>query len=177
MMNDSITLQPVLENDIVYIRPLRHDDFEDLYAVASDPLLWQQHPEPLRYQREIFDKFFRKAMDSAGALVLIDKQKQNIIGCSRYYEHKEQENSIAIGYTFIAREYWGTGHNPSIKQLMLDHILHSVDTVYFHIGIHNIRSQKAIERLGARKLDMNDPQHENHLVYIIDRDLWKELSS
>lgn len=175
-MNSIINLQPILENDILYIRPLRHDDLEDLYAVASDPLLWQQHPEPLRYQREIFEKFFKKAMDSKGALVLIDKKTQKLIGCSRYYEYKEQDNSIAIGYTFIARAYWGTGYNLSIKKLMLDHILQSIDTVYFHIGINNIRSQKAITRLGARKLDRSDPHHENHLIYIIDKELWNTIS-
>lgn len=176
-MSISVHLQPVLENDIIRLQPLKEEDFEELYSVASDPLLWEQHPEPLRYKRDVFERFFKKAIDSQGALLLIDKTKNKAIGCSRYYEYNDVHNTIAIGYTFIGREYWGTGYNVAMKILMLDHILSHVHKVYFHIGINNIRSQKAIERLGADKLERMDPEHENHLIYEIDGVLWNELKS
>ena len=65
-------LQPVLEGDLLRFRPLRPEDFHDLYAVASDPLIWEQHPNNDRYKEEVFKEFFREALESGGALIAID---------------------------------------------------------------------------------------------------------
>jgi len=145
--------QPTLENEIVKIVPLKPEDFEALYAIASDPLLWEQHPNKNRYKREEFEVFFKGAIESKGAFLVYDKVTNLPIGTSRYYEVEGQENLISIGYTFIARDHWGGVYNPAMKKLMLDHAFQFVDSVVFHIGAFNIRSQKAIERLGAIKID------------------------
>ena len=147
-----MNVQPVLENDSVHIIPLKHTDFEELYQVASDPLIWEQHPNKDRYKREVFQNFFDGAMQSGGAFKIIDKQSGKIIGSTRFYDLDMDNKSILIGYTFYGRDYWGSTYNPQVKKLMLDYAFQFLDKVYFHIGAQNIRSQKAIERLGATKV-------------------------
>ena len=145
-----INLQPTLENDFVYLRPLQKEDFEDLYAVASDPKIWEQHPNNNRWKREVFANFFEGALLSEGALVIFDKQTEEVIGCTRFYAYDEDESSIFIGYTFYARKYWGGKYNPAVKRLMLNYIFQYVDYVRFHVGKDNLRSRKAMEKLGAK---------------------------
>ena len=147
-------LQPThLQNNLIQLIPLRESDFEALYAVASDPLVWEQHPNKLRYQREVFQNFFEGALLSKGAFLIRDVQTNEVVGSSRFYDYNQAEKSVLIGYTFIGRKFWGTGHNKALKELMLDYAFEHVDKVYFHIGAFNIRSQKAIEKIGAVKVD------------------------
>jgi RimJ/RimL family protein N-acetyltransferase len=147
-------LQPNhLQNEWITLIPLQENDFEALYQVANDELLWEQHPNKLRYQRAVFQNFFQGAIESKGAFFIRDTQTNEPVGSSRFYDYDEKDNSILIGYTFIARKYWGKGFNKALKKLMIDYAFQYVDTIYFHIGAHNIRSQKAIEKIGAIKVD------------------------
>src|SRR5882762_8855409 len=63
-------LQPHLIGELLEVRPLRPEDWESLFAVASDPLIWTQHPASDRYQEKVFREFFREALKSGGALVV-----------------------------------------------------------------------------------------------------------
>jgi RimJ/RimL family protein N-acetyltransferase len=143
------SIQPILENENVKLIPLQNSDFEDLYKVASDPLIWEQHPNKDRYKKETFKTFFEGAMISKGAFLITDKKSSEIAGSTRFYDYDENENSIFIGYTFYARKFWGSKLNPQVKKLMIDHIFQYVDSVKFHVGKDNIRSQKAMEKLEA----------------------------
>ena len=142
-----------LQNELIKLVPLHENDFEALYEVASDPLVWEQHPNKLRYQRAVFQNFFQGAVASKGAFFVRDTQTNEPIGSSRFYDYDEKNNSILIGYTFMARKYWGKDYNKALKKLMMDYAFQYVDIIYFHIGAHNIRSQKAIEKIGAIKID------------------------
>jgi N-acetyltransferase len=144
--------QSPLENEKLALYPLSEKDFEYLYLVAADPKIWEQHPNKDRYKKEVFKNFFDGALQSKGAFKIIDKATGKIMGSTRYYDYNEQENSILIGYTFYATDYWGKGINLSVKTLMLDYIFQFVACVYFHIGAENIRSQIAIGRLGTTKI-------------------------
>ncbi len=144
-----IDLQPVLHGPTLTLRPLQPDDFEALYAAASDPLIWVQNPQPTRYQREVFRKVFDSGIESKGALAVIERASGTMIGTSRYYEWEPERREIAIGYTFIARAYWGGATNGEMKKLMLEHIFQWAHTVWFHIGAANWRSRKAIEKIGG----------------------------
>ena len=148
-MKNTAHLQLNLIGESIQLRPLQATDFEELYAVAADPLIWQQHPEPTRYQRAVFEIFFASAIEGGTAFVVIDNTNGKIIGSSRYYEWSEQENAVAIGYTFLARAYWGGDTNREMKHLMLEHIFQTVDRVWFHIGKDNLRSRKALEKIGG----------------------------
>lgn len=170
-------LQPRLSNALISIVPLQEDDFENLYAVAADPLIWEQHPNKNRYQKEVFEIFFKGAMESKGAFIVYDKETGSVVGSSRYYELDAENNSVAIGYTFIGRNFWGNGYNAALKKLMLDYALQFVDKVILHIGATNFRSQKATEKLGAIKINeieiayYGEPIKWN-FVYQIDKSKW-----
>lgn len=144
-------IQPFLETAAFKLVPLDKNDFEDLYKVASDPKIWEQHPNKDRYQRRVFEKWFEGAMNSKGTFLIIDNFTQEIAGSTRFYDFDENENSIFIGYTFYATKYWGKGVNAEVKNLMLQYIFQYVDKVIFHVGAENFRSQKAMEKLGAIK--------------------------
>lgn len=144
-----IELQPVLHGPTLALRPLQPDDFEALYAVASDPLIWEQHPEPSRCQRAVFRQFFDKGIESKGALLVTARDSGKVLGTSRYYDWNPGKREIAIGYTFLARACWGGATNGEMKKLMLDHIYQWADIVWFHIGHENWRSRKALEKLGG----------------------------
>jgi RimJ/RimL family protein N-acetyltransferase len=147
-----MNLQPTLQNQIVQLIPLQESDFEALYKVASDPLVWEQHPNKDRYKREVFQNFFDGAILSKGAFKIIDQVSGKTIGSTRFYDLNLYSKSVLIGYTFYGREYWGSTYNPQVKKLMLDYAFKFLDKAYFHIGAQNIRSQKAIEKLGATKV-------------------------
>ncbi|RQO64230.1 N-acetyltransferase [Pedobacter sp. KBW01] len=173
-------LQPTLENDLIQIVPLKETDFEALYAVASDPLIWEQHPNKDRYQRTVFKNFFKGAIESKGAFIVYEKETGKIVGSSRYYELDEENSSVAVGYTFIGREFWGKGHNRALKTLMLDYAFQFVDKVILHIGASNYRSQKATEKLGASKVGelevayYGEPVKLN-FVYQVDKASWAAM--
>jgi len=170
-------IQPTLENEFVKIVPLNKNDFEVLYNMASDPLIWEQHPNRDRYKREVFEIFFNAAIESRGAFLLIDKKTENPFGSSRYYELNERDSSVAIGYTFLSRDYWGGVYNQSIKNLMLNYAFQFVDKVFFYIGVDNIRSQKAIEKLGAIRTEKTISEDLGEFIkvsytYRIDKATW-----
>lgn len=142
-------LQPTLENEEVKLVPLQEIDFEMLYEVASDPKVWEMHPNKNRYEREVFKNFFEGAILSCGAFLIFDKTSGEVAGSTRFYDFDEAENSIFIGYTFYGTKFWGSKVNPKVKKLMLDYIFKYVRLVKFHVGAENWRSRTAMERLGA----------------------------
>lgn len=150
-MSHLFELQPVLQSEIVKLLPLKETDFESLYKVASDPLIWEQHPNKNRWKKEVFQKFFEGAMESKGAFLIYDYLTNEIIGSTRFYGLDKEKNLISIGYTFFARSHWGGKYNAAAKLLMITHAFQFVNKVIFHIGAENIRSQKSIARLGAVK--------------------------
>ncbi len=145
-----IDLQPVLAGREIGLRPITEQDFDALHQAASDPEIWSLHPDSQRFKRDIFkQRFFEGALSSGGALVIHEIETQRIIGSSRYYEWCPNTREIAIGYTFIERAHWGGETNGELKQLMLNHIFQWADTVWFHVGDNNLRSRRAVEKLGA----------------------------
>lgn len=141
--------QPILTGELVTLRPMREDDREALFAVASDKLIWEVHPAHDRWKRDVFDAFFDACLASGGALVIEDRATGEVIGSSRYDGHDSQADEIEIGWTYIARAYWGGTYNREIKRLMLDHIHRFVRTAIFMVGEDNIRSRKAMVKIGG----------------------------
>lgn len=141
---------PTLEGATLRLRPLKANDFEALYAAAADPLVWEQHPDPLRFQREVFLQNVFVGALKQGALIVEDKASGLVIGTSRYYDWKPETREVAIGFTFIARSHWGGSTNGELKSLMLAHAFQRADTVWFHIGVDNWRSRKAVEKIGGK---------------------------
>jgi RimJ/RimL family protein N-acetyltransferase len=151
-MEMEFDLQPTLHGRLIDLRPLRRDDFEALFAAASDPLIWEHHPESDRYKLEVFQKFFDGGIKSGGALAIIDRKSGRIIGSSRYCNLNPARREAEIGWTFLERAYWGGAYNGEVKTLMLNHAFRFVDRVLFVVGKDNIRSQQALRKIGAKAI-------------------------
>lgn len=169
-MISNFNLQPdFLEDEIIKLIPLEEKHFEELFIVASDPLIWDQHPAKERSTREGFKAFFETGISSKGAFLILDNKTNEIIGTTRYYDYKPENSSIAIGYTFLARKFWGGPYNKSCKKLLIDYAFRHVDSVIFHVAAENFRSQKAVLKLGAEKTNLmvvtNNGLNIPHLEY------------
>ena len=138
------------ENSSVTLFQVKEEHFEELYLLASNPSIWEQHPENDRWKKEKFSMFFKKGLENEfGFLLIINKITNQIIGSTRFYSYNKIDKAIRIGFTFISQEYWGTSINYEVKKIMLDYTFKYLNKVYFDIGVNNIRSRKAVEKLGA----------------------------
>src|SRR5437660_12105725 len=168
MLRMSFDLQPILKGELLGLRPLRPEDFHDLYAVASDPIIWEQHPIKDRYREKVFKGFFHEALESGGALIAIDSKDGQVIGSSRFHGYDKQRSEIEIGWTFLARSHWGGVYNREMKQLMLRHAWRFVNRVIFLVGPRNLRSQRALEKIGAVRVgSRTDAEGRDSVVYQI----------
>ena len=155
-------LQPTLENDLVLVRPVIIEDFENLYKVAQDPLIWELHQNSDRYQLPVFKQFFKDAINSKGAFVIIDKTTEKIIGSSRYKLADSSDDAVEIGWTFLSRDFWGGVYNKSFKSLMINYAFQYFDYILFNVDQNNFRSQKAVKKLGGVLLDKNGALNHLH---------------
>ena len=146
-------LQPTnLINEIVTLEPLNEIHFDELYKVASDPLIWEQHPNPDRYKLHDFTNYFKGAIESMGAFIIRDTATGAALGSTRFCAYNAENKEIQIGYTFFSRTCWGKSINKEVKALMLQYAFNYVDKVTFYVGANNLRSQKAMERIGGIKV-------------------------
>ena len=167
--------QPTLEGERLLLRPLRADDWDALFAVASDPLVWELHPANDRWQEPVFREFFANAMAGGGALVAIDKASGEIVGSSRFQGYDPADGgSVEIGWSFLARRLWGKGYNAEMKRLMLAHALQYVEVAQFRVGAGNVVSRGAMKNIGGRLTDRTEVtvlagEPVLHVIYEIDR--------
>lgn len=169
-----------LSGNVIHVKPLQPDDITALFSVASDPLIWEQHPEPTRYQEPVFERFFEEAVRSAGAYVVYETATGAIIGSSRYYDEQVDRSFIKIGYTFLARQFWGGRFNADLKFIMISHALTEFSEVRFEIGELNVRSQRATERIGAQYRETVSKEFpgeaaQPHRIYAITADEWPTI--
>ena len=175
-----MNLQPCLDNDLIKLRPLLKSDFDQLFLVAQDPLIWEQHPNRDRYNKNVFTDFFEDSIKSKGALVVIEKSSNQIIGSSRFKRIDNVANAIEIGWTFLSREYWGGKFNKSMKKLMIEYAFETFDNIIFYVGKENIRSQKAVLKIGAKRILGNENEllkhkNENNWTFKINIKDWVNL--
>ena len=167
--------QPTLTGERVMLRPSKQDDWGALFAVASDPLIWKVHPAHDRWQESVFRAYFDAGIASGGALTILDRATGKAIGSSRFDNWKPEADEIEIGWTYLARDYWGGSYNREIKRLMLDYIHAQVGTVVFTVGEGNIRSRKAMEKIGGvlragpPELRLMAGEMKPHVIYEIRR--------
>mgnify|MGYP006094253571 CR=1 FL=1 len=175
-MITTFNFQPVLNGENISIRALVESDFDDLYFCASDKKLWEGHPAKDQYKVTEFKKWFKSAIESGATIVIVDKLTNKLIGSSRFYIEDSEPNDISIGYTFIARQYWGGKINYELKKLMLAHAFKYFNTVWFHIAPPNIRSQKATQKIGgvfSHEANSNiSGKSEPWMFYQIEKENW-----
>jgi RimJ/RimL family protein N-acetyltransferase len=171
----SFAFQPILENELVLLKPLEPADKQALFTLASDPLVWEQHPSKERSTPEGFEPYFAEAIACGKAFAIIDKSDGQLMGTSRYHPVPEYEDAIEIGWTFLARKYWGTAYNRRVKDLMIGHAFQFVSHILFHVDAYNYRSQRAVEKIGGRRLfEINgiviSPRGSREFIFGIHRD-------
>jgi hypothetical protein len=149
-VDSAFPLQPTLAGPQLTLRPLHPDDLESLYAVANDPLLWALHPETDRWQRSVFEQLFAVCLKLGGSLAVIENTTGQVIGSSSFYEWNRDKAEVVIGYTYLARSHWGGAANRELKTLMLQHAYGHAQRVWFHVGTNNLRSRRAMEKIGAQ---------------------------
>jgi RimJ/RimL family protein N-acetyltransferase len=157
--------QPILHGDLVHVRPLRPDDQAVLQAVAADPLIWEQHPARNRHEAAVFREFFAESLASGGALLVMEAGTGRVIGSSRFHGYSEERSEVEIGWTFLARSHWGGRYNGELKQLMLRHAFRFVDSVVLFVSPENVRSQRAVQKVGG--VLERAPDEQGRLVYRI----------
>ena len=176
----SIDLQPTLTGEHLTVRPLRAEDWAEMFAAAADPLIWELHPANDRYLEPVFRDFFDAALASGSAFAFADRATDRIVGSSRYHGHDAERSEIEIGWTFLARDCWGGAYNREVKQLMIAHAFGFVTTVIFLVGETNLRSRRAMEKIGGAQRPeiiaraLNGVVHE-HVVYEIRKDAWRGI--
>lgn len=148
-LRQRIDLQPTLVGESVIIRPLRSDDWPEMFAAASDPSIWELHPVRDRYKEAVFRTYFDSGLETGSAFAFVESRTGLIIGSSRYYGHDPARSEIEIGWTFLVRTHWGRNTNREIKRLMISHAFGFVDTVVFWVGENNWRSRRAMEKIGG----------------------------
>jgi RimJ/RimL family protein N-acetyltransferase len=172
--------QPVLDGERLYLRPLTEADWDALYAIASDKLLWEKHPSHNRWQEPVFREFFADALAKGGALAIVDKASGGVIGSSRFQGHDPADGGeVEIGWSFLARPYWGLGYNAEFKRLMLEHAFRFVDRVLFRVGADNVISRKAMAHIGGRLTDVTWVEERagrpvEHVLFEITRESFAE---
>jgi N-acetyltransferase len=162
-------LQPTLRGTLLELRPLRRDDWHELFAVASDQLLWAQHPASNRHQEPVFRAFFDDALRSGGALIALDRRDGRVIGSSRYHGFDAATREVEIGWSFLARSHWGGLYNGEMKRLMLSHAFSFADRVIFLVGVNNVRSRRAVERIGGVLRPAHPAATAETVVFAIER--------
>jgi N-acetyltransferase len=168
-------LQPTLKGKLVALRPLQRQDFAELYSVASDPLIWEQHPVKDRWKEDIFEQFFEESLTSGGALIATDAKGGRVVGSSRFHGCDKERSEVEIGWTFLARSHWGGIYNREMKELMLRHAFRFVDRTVFLVGLENLRSQKAVEKIGGIRVGLRrDANGFESLLYQITRPAFAE---
>ncbi|HIA50998.1 MAG TPA: N-acetyltransferase [Candidatus Melainabacteria bacterium] len=162
-------LQPTLTGELIKLRPLKFEDYPGLYMAASDPLIWEQHPNSDRYKEAVFKGYFEGALECGGALIIQDALTDEIIGSSRYYGLDETASEVEIGWTFLTTNYWGGTYNRELKNLMLSHAYKYVDHVLFFVGPNNLRSRRAVEKLGATYIETRSRFGSDSVVYRLSK--------
>ena len=162
-----------LENNFISLVQTQEEHFEELYKVGNNPDIWKQHLDSERWKLNNFRKYIDGGLNNKeGCFSIIDKKINEIIGTTRYYSFDENEHSVKIGYTFISNQYWGTDMNYQIKKLMLEYIFKFLDKVYFDIWKINYRSQKSIEKLGGKKITLNNDKY----LYLLEKKVWEKIT-
>jgi N-acetyltransferase len=151
-------IQPVvLEGHWVRLEPMREDHADGLARVALDPDIWRHLPILLAGRADV-DAWVKNALQNreTGAelpFVQIERESGNIIGSTRLMDIRPEHRGVEIGYTWIARPWRRTRINSEAKFLLLRYLFEDVGCIRVALktDLLNERSQRAIERLGARR--------------------------
>jgi RimJ/RimL family protein N-acetyltransferase len=178
-----------LKGSHVYLQFLTEGHREVLRPLAKDDRLWEFTKTLLlteTYDQQ-FDTYFNEALSLAAkgdqAFVIVTTSDDRVIGMTRAYDLDRRVKKITIGHTWYLPEVWGLAHNKECKLLLLKYIFDELglERVDFKVAGQNIRSQKAVEKIGGiregtlRRYSLrNDGTPADTVFFSILRDEWPE---
>jgi len=176
----------ILENESVRLEPLTLENYHNLYEVAGEKDLVQFSPSYIETPKEL-KNYVETAIEdlknkTAIPFIIFDKRVKKYAGCTRYMNINYTNKVLEIGSTWIGKDFQGTGLNPSMKRLMLDHAFDVMgyEKVEFRIDERNIRSRKAVEKLGGipegilrKNVYLKNGYKRNTCCYGILKEEWK----
>jgi N-acetyltransferase len=177
----------LLKGKFVYLQPLTTSDIPELRTIAKDDRIWEftktlmvNDTYDLQFADYINVPLNPANAETIKAFVIHDSTKR-IIGMTRYYDIDEKNKRLNIGYTWYIPEVWGKVHNKECKLLLLTYAFEQLEfnRVGFEVAHQNIRSQKAVEKIGGvregelRKYAYRpDGSLRNTVVFSIINDEW-----
>ena len=187
MIND---LSITLENEYARLEPLTMENYQYLIPIASQEKLIQYSPSDIETQ-ESLKKYVEIALkqqqlNQSIPFIIYDKKTETYAGCTRFMNINWQHKVLEIGSTWIGREFHGSGLNKQMKDLLLNYVFDEMgfEKVEFRIDERNIRSRKAVEKLGAilegilrENVYLLDGFKRNTCCYGLLREEWKNSNS
>lgn len=183
-MTDPWRVLPVLEGDHVILRPMVGANGPAIVAAASDGKLWELFytavPSPETIEAYLDNAEAEIGYGRAMPFVVVDKVSDKIVGATRYMRMKRDAKRLEIGTTFYAESAQRTPINSETKLLLLTHAFEVMGCmcVQFRTDALNFASQRAIERLGAkrdgvlRNHGIMDGRNRDTIVYSIIANEW-----
>ncbi len=180
-----------LEGKHVYLELLSPGHREIIRPIARDERIWEFNKMLLVDERfdKMYDEYFdtamnKEAMGGQHSFVIRSTRDQSIIGMTRLYEINHKDKSATIGYTWYIPSVWGKVHNKECKLLLLQFIFEQLKFMRAELRVahQNIRSQKAVEKIGGVKEGVlrkhgyrNDGSIRHDVIYSIIDDEWESV--
>ena len=151
-------LSPVLlEDAFVALEPLTPEHAPALEAASADGELWKlwftSAPAPGEAAAYIAKALAGQAAGQMLPFAVREKRSGDIVGTTRFYDFVQDPRRAAIGYTWYAKRWQKSHLNTACKRLLLQHAFEAMGcvAVELHTDHRNLDSQRAIERLGAKR--------------------------
>jgi RimJ/RimL family protein N-acetyltransferase len=186
-----LNVEKDLSGHFVYLEPVNESYREVLRGLARDERIWEFTKTLMindRYDAQ-FDEYFDVALglpESGGQAFVIrtvDGKDGRIIGMTRLFNVEPKEKRLEIGHTWYVPDVWGKVYNKECKLLLLQYVFEMLgfNRVEFRVAHQNIRSQKAVEKIGGVKEGVlrkfairNDGSRRDTVVFSIIDDEWPE---
>ncbi len=181
---------PTLDNDFVKLSLLDLSNYKHLIAVAQQEKLVQYSPSNIatpealkEYVQTAVDGYYHK---TTIPFIVFDKTKNEYAGCTRFMNIDWKNKVLEIGATWIGREFQGSVLNKNMKFLMLQYAFETLgfEKVEFRIDERNIRSRKAVEKIGAnlegilmKNVYLLDGFKRNTCCYAILKEEWPDIKA
>lgn len=184
----AIDLNLVLESDRVLLRPISLDDEEALQLIADDDSLWIYGLHDLSQPGEL-NTYILKALadrdnETTAVWVIIDKKSGQVAGCTRLAEISWKDERGQIGWTWIGRDYQGSGLNKEMKFLILNYGFEvlGLNRIEFKADERNHQSRQALLSIGATRegilrqhMKIHNGYIRNTVFYSILRSEWDTI--
>lgn len=188
MKEELLSSDIILENERVLLIPFEHERRIELKEIIFEEKIWTYMGMKLEteadFENYLHDTLSQKAKGICYPFLIIDKLTNQVAGSTRYGYINTGSQKCEIGWTWYGLAFQGTGLNKACKYELLNFGFECIGfrRIQFSADLENIRSQRAIEKLGAKKEGVfrnnyidADGQSRTDVYFSIIREEWREL--